>query len=201
MKVRTSISAVILALLLFSCMSEKEKRIREQLRSFMSETVSVPDNLQGIAPSGTLLYKDTSSLPKLIFYYDSSACNECEIAHLGNLEWFYVRSAEERTFDVLTIFSPSPEDYAGVVELLEIQDFDYPVYVDFDGRFRRTNAFIPEDVRFHSFLTDGSGRIRHVGNPSVGESLEKSFDRALDGIVRESSARTITVINLKNQRT
>ena len=140
MKVRTSISAVILALLLFSCMSEKEKRIREQLRSFMSETVSVPDNLQGIAPSGTLLYKDTSSLPKLIFYYDSSACNECEIAHLGNLEWFYVRSAEERTFDVLTIFSPSPEDYAGVVELLEIQDFDYPVYVDFDGRFRRTNA-------------------------------------------------------------
>lgn len=90
---------------------------------------------------------------------------------------------------VLTIFSPSPEDYAGVVELLEIQDFDYPVYVDFDGRFRRTNAFIPEDVRFHSFLTDGSGRIRHVGNPSVSESLEKSFDRALDGIVRESSAR------------
>lgn len=201
MKVQTSISAVILALLIFSCMSEEESRIREQLRSFMSETVSVPDNLQGIGPSGTFLYKDTSRLPKLIFYYDSSACNECEIAHLGNLEWFYVRSAEERTFDVLAIFSPSPEDYAGVVDLLEIHDFEYPVYVDFDGRFRRANGFIPEDVRFHSFLTDGTGRIRHVGNPSVSESLEKSFDRALDSIVRKSSARNDNSVNLKNQRT
>ena len=167
------------------------------MRSFMSETVSVPDNLQGIAPSGSFFYRDTSSLPKLIFYYDSSDCNECEIAHLGNLEWFYVRSAEERTFDVLTIFSPSSEDYAGVVELLEIQDFDYPVYVDFDGRFRRANSFIPDDRRFHSFLTDGTGRIRHVGNPSMSGSLEKSFDRALDGIIRESSARNENSLTLK----
>lgn len=148
----------------------------------MSETVTVPAGIQGVDTSGVFFYKDTANQPKLIFYYDSASCSDCEIAHLTNIEWLYRRSAEDRTFDVLTIFSPEPEDYEVVMRLLDIHRFPYPVYIDFDGRFRKANDFIPEDVRFHSFLTDSAGRIVFVGNPSMSEGLRAAFEKALEDI-------------------
>ena len=175
-------AASIISVAVCSCASSESAQLRENLNAFMSETVTVPAGIQGVDTSGIFFYKDTANQPKLIFYYDSASCSDCEIAHLTNIEWLYRRSAEDRTFDVLTIFSPEPEDYEVVMRLLDIYRFPYPVYIDFDGRFRKANDFIPEDVRFHSFLTDSAGRIVFVGNPSMSEGLRTAFEKALESI-------------------
>lgn len=183
MKLSVSIfAASIISVAVCSCASSETAQLRENLNAFMSETVTVPAGIQGVDTSGIFFYKDTAKQPKLIFYYDSASCSDCEIAHLTNIEWLYRRSAEDRTFDVLTIFSPEPEDYEVVMRLLDIHRFPYPVYIDFDGRFRKANDFIPEDVRFHSFLTDSAGRIVFVGNPSMSEGLRAAFEKALENI-------------------
>ena len=77
----------------------------------MSNTVVTPAGMQGVDTAGVFFYKDKSDLPKLIFYYDSASCSDCEIAHLTSIEWLYRKSSEDGTFEVLTIFSPKPEDY------------------------------------------------------------------------------------------
>lgn len=175
-------AALIISAAVCSCASSETAQLREDLKVFMSETVTVPAGIQGVDTSGVFFYKDTVDRPKLIFYYDSASCSDCEIAHLTNIEWLYRRSAEDMTFDVLTIFSPEPEDYEVVMRLLDIHRFPYPVYIDFDGRFRKANSFIPDDVRFHSFLTKASGEIVYVGNPSMSEALESAFEKALKSI-------------------
>ena len=183
MKLPARISAaLILGFAACSCALSESSQLRKDLKAFMSETVTLPAGIQGVDTSGTFFYKDKPDLPKLIFYYDSASCSDCEIAHLTNIEWLYRRSTEDRTFDVLTIFSPEPEDYEVVMRLLDIHRFPYPVYIDFDGRFRRANDFIPEDVRFHSFLTDSAGRIVFVGNPSMSEDLKAAFEKVLESI-------------------
>lgn len=163
-----------------SCGSNEKAVLRKQLSDFMTETVVVPLHLHKVEPSvGVSLLKEIPQVPKLIVYYDSSSCNDCEVAHLSNLEWLYHKSAKEKTFEVFTIFAPLPEEYDMLLRLLEASEFHYPIYIDPDGLFEKANSFIPDDVRFHSFLIDGTGRIVYVGNPSQSEQLRKSFETAL----------------------
>lgn len=176
-------AALIISAAVCSCASSETAQLREDLKVFMSETVTVPAGIQGVDTSGVFFYKDKSDQPKLIFYYDSASCSDCEIAHLTCIEWLYRKSSEDGTFEVMTIFSPKPEDYEVVRRLLDIHRFPYPVYIDFDGRFRKSNSFIPEDVRFHTFLTDSGGRIVYVGNPSMSEDLRTAFEKSLESIV------------------
>ena len=170
---------IISAFLISSCGFSDSFVMRKHLKSFMSETVTVPHGLQGIDSSGISYYKDTLLLPKLVIYYDSSACNDCEVSHLTDMEWLYRKSARSKAFEVLIIFSPIPEEYTALRNMLEVHDFPYPVYIDFDGRFRRANRFIPSDVIFHSFLIDASGKILYVGNPSLSSELSEAFERSL----------------------
>lgn len=170
--------------LICTCASRETVLLRRELRTFMSNTVVTPAGMQGVDTAGVFFYKDKSDLPKLIFYYDSASCSDCEIAHLTSIEWLYRKSSEDGTFEVLTIFSPKPEDYEVVRRLLDIHRFPYPVYIDFDGRFRKANNFIPEDVRFHTFLTDSAGKIVYVGNPSMSEDLRTAFEKVLESIAK-----------------
>lgn len=80
----------------------------------------------------------------------------------------------------MIIFSPRQDDYDSVVEELMIHDFPFPIYIDFNGEFRKQNYFIPSDRRFHSFLLDGSGHPVFIGNPIASDSMSSLFDRALE---------------------
>lgn len=112
-------------------------------------------------------------------YHDSLSCNSCQINHLNDYLCIYEK-ADTMSFDVLTIFSPRQEEYDEVMASLMKQDFPYPIYVDFDGSFRRANPCIPEDNRFHSFLLDKDGHPVFVGNPADNETMWNLFEKALE---------------------
>lgn len=98
------------------------------------------------------------------FYHDSLSCSSCQISHLADIQSIYELSDSLGTFEVMTIFSPRPEEYDQVLRDLEIREFEYPVYVDVTGSFVSSNGCIPSDRRFHSFLTDSDRHPVFVGS-------------------------------------
>ena len=77
---------------------------------------------------------------------------------------------------------PSQEQVQEIMELLRRKAFKWPVLVDVQGTFMELNDFVPDDNRFHYFLTDADGRPVFVGNPLFSNSLWNLFIRAVDSL-------------------
>ena len=178
MNKRNLLLLLLLALTLFqSC---NEWKIARDLRGFCKNEVVIPPDLQKISDRSQSEIGNLPQTPLLIFYHDSLACSSCQINHLPDYIGVYELADSLGTFEVLTIFSPRLDEYDEVVRLLMVQNFPYPVYVDFSGSFRRGNSFIPSDSRFHNFLTDSRGRPVLVGNPVAGDTMWDLFMKTLD---------------------
>lgn len=174
------ITVLLLCLSALSCCTER--RISRDLKTFMGETITVPSDLVRIVDGKTSVCGQMPAVPVMVFYHDSLSCSSCQISHLADIQSIYELSDSLGTFEVMTIFSPGPEEYDQVLRDLEIREFEYPVYVDVTGSFVSSNGCIPSDRRFHSFLTDSDRHPVFVGSPISGDRLWELFEQALERI-------------------
>jgi len=103
----------------------------------------------------------------------------CQIGQLADISGLYEFADSLGNFEVMTIFSPRMEEYNSVVNNLMVRDFEYPIYVDFKGSFRKTNLGIPDDRRLHCFLIDSDGHPIFIGNPVASNELWSLFMKTL----------------------
>lgn len=143
----------------------------------------IPDELTEVCGRSVSRISDNDKVCRFVTYFDSTSCSICQINHLSDFADLYEIADSADMLDYLIIFSPREEEYADVVKELVERDFPYPVYVDSFGEFRRANAAIPDDKRFHSFLLDRSSHPVFVGNPIASPGLRKLFDKVLDNIL------------------
>lgn len=178
-KVILTVSLVLLSLV--SCGARQE--VRKVLSAFMDTEIVLPGDME-VYEDGTFSMAVMDSLcpVKMIIYYDSTECSGCRISHLIELEALYADASEDGRYDVVTVFSPGVEALEEVRLQLAVQDFSFPVYIDTYGSFAEENGSIPEDERFHSFLTDRDGHPVFVGNPVGSERLQGLFQEVLAGI-------------------
>ena len=165
------------SLTIVSC---EDHKIAKELRNFRETTITIPSNLHKISGRSQTELGEWSGKPTYVMYYDTLSCSTCRISHLVDYLELYEMSDSLGTFEVMTVFSPREYEYDEVVRQLMIQDFPYPVYVDFSGNFRDENTFIPTDERFHSFLIDSYGHPVLVGNPLAGDKMMGLFLDVLD---------------------
>lgn len=167
-------------LLLFT--SCDRQRVAKSLRQFYAETIEIPSDLQKITGRIQSEVGNRERTPALIIYHDSLSCSSCQISHLADLNDVYALADSLGTFEVMSIFSPSVEEYDEVLKNLIYRDFEYPVYIDFSGSFRQKNDCIPKDCLFHNFLIDSNGHPVFVGNPIASDDLWNLFNKALSSI-------------------
>lgn len=178
------ISKLVLYLLLaFLATSCGHASLSRQLKSFSKETIVIPDELTEVRGHNVSRISDTRKEFTFVTYFDSLSCSRCQIAHLSDYTDLYEVADSVGVLDFLVVFSPRDEEYDEVVKELVLNDFPYPVYVDYGGYFRKANASIPEDSRFHSFLLDRDGHPAFVGNPVASQKLWDLFEKALDRLV------------------
>lgn len=166
-------------MLFVSC---RENRIARDLRDFRTKTVVIPADLHKVNGRTRTEAGDIEKIPVLVLYHDSLSCNTCQISHLADLSDIYALADSLGTFEVMCIFSPRQEEYDEVMKNLIYRNFEYPVYVDFSGSFRKQNICIPEDPAFHSFFIDKDGHPLFVGNPAASDDLWRLFNEALQKI-------------------
>lgn len=167
----------LIMLSLSSCVNQK---IRHDLKKFQQEKILQSLELEIIKDRNICMQSLPADKISMVMYYDSTECNECRINHLGDCLPLYEMADSSASFQVVTIFAPRQEEYDEVIRQLMVLDFPYPIYVDFDGSFRKANPCIPEDKRFHCFLLDKDGHPVFVGNPVSSERMWDLFGKALE---------------------
>lgn len=133
-----------------------------------------------VVEGGTVRHQDCAvdTNPKFVVYFPSSACAECQIAHLSTLNRIYNFSLERGSFAMYPIFSPSLNTQEDLIAELLLRDYGFPVYVDY-GEFTEANPSLPTDPRLACFLLDGNGHPLFVGDPLSGKRMWRLFEKSL----------------------
>lgn len=116
---------------------------------------------------------------KCILYIDSTECSTCRIGHLAIYSDLYHRAEDSPTFDFVVVVSPKAEERELAVSQIRYQ-VEFPVYIDDGSKIMALNPWIPQDPRFHCFLTDQRGRVVFVGDPTWSDKSKSLFWEAVD---------------------
>ena len=161
--VRHSVAALLCAVALSSCGFSTTDRV---LRKMSEARFILPEGCLSVDSGHVSVYgPDSIAKAKFVIFYGPEECGSCRIDRLEGLDTLYRLAETRRNFDVQVIFSPSQEQVQEIMELL-----------------RRKAFFVPQDNRFHYFLTDADGSPVFVGNPLYSNSLWTLFIRAVDSL-------------------
>ena len=121
---------------------------------------------------------------KIVLYVDSAGCSSCR---LKLIEWKQLIEEAEILYPgkVGFLFYFQPKSMEEVTELLLINGFDYPVFIDADGSIDHLNQFPqPSNVRLSQssqaalnqcFLLDKDNKVLDSGNPTVTPRIWDSY--------------------------
>ena len=181
-----NMNKLFVLLVIFSMTSCAEQQISRTLKNFRASTITIPEDLQKIhRRSQTTIEGCDTGTPVMIIYHDSLECSSCRISHLIDFLDLYELSDSLGTFKVMTIFSPLEYEYDDVLSKLIVNNFEYPIYIDFSGTFRQQNKSIPEDRRFHRFLINSAGLPVFVGDPKASDQMWTLFLKSLEDIGKD----------------
>lgn len=146
----------------------------------MSKQVIMPSMLEKVQRDSVLLCA-MDARAKCIIYIDSTECSSCKIGHLPRYDALYNLLKRDYSFDLMVVISPKAKEREWVIRQLQLS-MGYPVYLDSGNRMLTLNPFIPQDNRFHCFLTDAQGKVAFVGDPTWGDKSNTYFLEVLEGL-------------------
>lgn len=152
---------IYIAIFLLAISCKKEKNI---INEWQNREIIFPEKTTFIEflNDTTGFYVPQSKL-KVLVYADSTGCIGCKL-QLSEWKEFiqYVDSITGRKIPFLFFFYL--KDTVEVKFLLEVEQFDYPVYIDSYDQLNQMNRF-PTDILFQTFLLDENNRVLLIGNP------------------------------------
>ena len=169
--------ALFVILVLFILPSCDRVRINRTLNQMLSKEVVAPAALEKVQMD-TIGSSSLDPRAKCILYIDSTECSSCRIGHLAVYSDLYRRSQESSAFDFVVVISPKAKERERAVSQIHYQ-IEFPVYIDDGSKFLSLNPWIPQDSRFHCFLTDQRGRVVHVGDPTWSDKSKALFLEAV----------------------
>ena len=204
---------ILVMIILFSCLSScKKNSKREDIAKVVNEwtgkEIKFPDNV-----SCYVLGKDTLTVLceecyhkeyKILLYVDSAGCSDCR---LKLFEWKQLIEEAEILYPdkVGFLFYFQPKSIEEMAELLLINGFDYPVFIDADGSIDRLNQFPqPTQVRLSQFtqaalnqcfLLDKDNKVLDSGNPTVAARIWDSYKYEIEA-GNKIDARIITTVEV-----
>ena len=170
-------AAVTLPLLLSGCGARHD--VKNMMRQMRESELVIPADLRRIDGYSISEASHERKDAALVIYYDSLVCGSCRVDKLAQLDTLFGLERTFPDFEVLVVFSPKPAEVEEIQVLLMKRRYPHPVYLDYSGSFREANTFIPNDSRFHTFLTGKDGRPVFIGDPYVSKSMWDLFISAV----------------------
>lgn len=171
--------SLLVSMLLLCCCGDD---VSSKMRSMIENRVELPSNL-GVAWGDTAQNSTVSLRPPLfVVHIDSMDCSSCLIPRLVRFEGIYAESLRLENYSLCVIVSPKQDEAGLVVNIVRNNKFIFPVYIDKDNQFDELNPQIPSDIRFHCFLTNGSGYPVFIGDPTSSDRLMGLFKNSLDSL-------------------
>ena len=142
---------------------------------------------------------------KVLLYIDSAGCSACR---LKLLEWQQLMTEAEILYPgkVSFLFFIQPKSMEEISELLLINGFDNPVFIDVDGSIDSINRFPqtsqvrlsqhPQAALNQCFLLDKDNKVLDLGNPTVTPRVWESFKYEIEA-GNKTDQKIITTVEVK----
>lgn len=172
---KIKIGAILIILSIISC--DMNSKFKKEYNILKSEKITIPNNLKTLMNGNdSLIQNFFDSELKLIVYTDSTSCNSCYIRKLEN--WNYLLEYAQGFNGKLKfyfIIAPKIDELNSVKIALRSVKFNYPVILDSEDNFKKSNPNIPNNKILHTFLLDKDNNVIMVGNPVNNSEVNELF--------------------------
>lgn len=164
------------------------KNRNTQVENMYAELFVITENYKllynGVDTCG--IDKIISAPLKFVVYIDSLSCGVCMINKLylwqKYIDFANIYNSKYAICFILNIGNKNIDQYRFALSSYPI---DYPVLIDSDSEFERSNPHLPKDHKFHTFMINSAGAVIMIGSPLNSIKLEKLFYKtALDEIAK-----------------
>lgn len=178
-------------ILVVSCEIPQDSKTSRLVKEWIGKEILYPDNM--ILTSwgrDTISRNLPKSLYSIVVYADSIGCMSCKL-HLSKWKSFINELDSIVSDKVLVKFIMYPKDLKEIIRLLRLNDFKYPVCIDLNDTFNRTNG-LPKDEKYHTFLLDNSDKVLAVGNPILNVKVKELYMNIIKGDFMASNKKMDT---------
>jgi hypothetical protein len=136
---------VIISYLAVALASCGEQQLQKQLEQLTAKEVVITDRMrQIVAGRDSVVLNPAVGIARFVVWVDSAACSSCRVGqmfHYSKAINYHDETGGQ--FTPVFIFSPASDKVEGVMTILKYSEFDYPVFVDENGSFKRAVPHIP----------------------------------------------------------
>lgn len=150
-----------------SCHDSKVDKLSNLVKEWTGKEIQFPVNsVFTVQGRDTVDFDFSHSAYKIVMYADSMGCFSCKM-QLPKWKEFMKEadSLRKQSVDVTFIFYLCPKNKMKLCQLLQYENFNYPVCLDEQNEFNKLNHFSSE-VAFQTFLLDHDNKVIAVGNPA-----------------------------------
>lgn len=149
---------------MLSCRETEKERITRLVSEWQGKEILFPEDMVFTRYiSDTVNYQIPESDYKILVYVDSIGCTSCKL-QLHKWKELMNKIYSTVTNNISFIFVFHPKDLKEIEYLLKRDQFDIPIYMDWDDRFNKLNQF-PSDITFQTFLLNRENKVIILGNP------------------------------------
>lgn len=162
-----------------SCEARRQS-IETEYKRFCAQQISFPSKMMCVKNGAVKEETIVDRAPfKFVYYIDSTECSSCSIAHFSVFNRLIDLSEKNDSFDFYIILSPKILNAEELARDISVFEYDFPVYIDNQARFRKLNRHIPSNKLFHQFLLNGENNPVFVGSPLTNKQMSELFDKTL----------------------
>ena len=181
-----------LLIVLCSCQESSKHNLHLLMREWQGKEIVFPSDLAfTVKGLDRVQFLHDSLDYKIVSYVDSMGCTSCK---LRLLSWKKLINevgsfAQEK---VLFVFYFHPKKISELSMILERDDFTYPVCIDEENTFYKTNH-LPVNESFHTFLLDKNNKVLAIGNPIHNPKVKELYLKIIRGeqIGQENASKQI----------
>lgn len=180
-------NSVLLFIFISLCSCTRHNNVEKVIERLVGKEIVLPVSLKPYIKNTEVAIPDFHhNKVKIVVYLDSLGCEDCKLYDLLKMD----RLLESHSifcdeFVVLYILHPSSHLSKNVGGMLEVIDFNYPVFIDFNGDFEKENPFLPSRNLFHSFLLNRENKIILVGSPLNNTKMWDLYNRQIQKILKK----------------
>lgn len=171
----------LFCILLSSCESKRDRAVNI-VEEWQGKTIILPSIKQYLPKTSngddSILIKDTSVYDfTILSYIDTLGCENCKL-QLNGWKNYINKVLSTSRYNVKFAFYFSTRNVGKIKNILEQQNFFYPVYFDYSDSLNILNK-LPKQFRYQTFLLDKDNKVILVGNPIINENINKLYSQCL----------------------
>lgn len=195
---------MLFALLFSACLQKNQEEgkenedVRMLVGKWQERKVIIPNDLVFTQyAADTVDYQYLQNPYKVFVYVDSIGCLSCKL-QLPRWKQIINELDSITSHNISFLFIFDTRRLESVKDVLVDKSFDYPIYIDIEGRLNKLNKFSP-DSRFQTFLLGEDNKVEVIGNPVRNLSVLDLYTKFLRGEAAKVSNEERTIVNISQQ--